>query len=288
MRVERRPERFARAVVALSIAALTAGPARATPPAAQDGSAASEAACVVAYTDAQLLRQNGALRAAREKLLVCGRAPCAPLLQKDCADWLDQVARALPSVVFDIREAGGEPLSEVRVSVDGAVLVERLTGRSIEVDPGEHVFQVEVPGRAPVARRVLVNEGDKSRRLAFVIDAAAATRPARTASGWPLWPSAALGVVGVVAAASFVYFGAEGISDRDDLSGCKGHCTSSQVDAMNTKFDVADVSLAVSALTLGLAAYLFLSRPAAPAPSPSSWSLPSSRLALEAWPSLAF
>jgi hypothetical protein len=74
----------------------------------------------------------------------------------------------------------------------------------------------------------------------------------------------ALGGVGVAALASFAFFGITGKHDESNLrSTCAPACADSDVSAIHTKYVVADVSLAVSVASLGVAAYLYFSQPRA-------------------------
>lgn len=122
-------------------------------------------ACVAAYVDAQHARRDGALRRARDQLLVCVQAECPQMLQNDCSPWLAEVQALMPSLVFVVRDAAGRDRGDVAVTVDGTPLVARLDGLPVDVDPGDHLFRFEAAGASAVEQRVLVHEGEKARRV---------------------------------------------------------------------------------------------------------------------------
>lgn len=222
----------------------------------------SKERCLDAYARSQPLRRDGKLTEAREELLLCARDPCPKQLQPDCVGWLDEVDRALPSVIFSATDGAGSDLSDVSVSVDGKPLASRLDGRALAIDPGNHVFRFQRRGQAPVERSILIQEGEKRRRIVVRLGEPApkARRPAQQqVSSGPPWTAYALGGFGIVALGTFAYFGSSGISDRSSLDACKPNCASSDVDRVDRKFWVANVALAVSAVTLGGATVIFLS-----------------------------
>jgi len=67
--------------------------------------------------------------------------------------------------------------------------------------------------------------------------------------------------LGVVALGSFAFFGLSGKGEVADLQGCKGHCAQDDVDKARTKLVIADISLGVGIVALGVATYMFVTRP---------------------------
>ncbi len=100
------------------------------------GATPTRAECVSASEDAQLMRIKGQLRAARANLLVCSQDDCPKIVKQDCTGWLDEVDRAIPTVVLGARDARGQDLTDVHVAMDGTSLALRLDGKAIPVDPG--------------------------------------------------------------------------------------------------------------------------------------------------------
>ena len=127
-------------------------------PTAPAGAETNKERCVNANADAQALRQDNKLTAAREQLALCVDPACPAIVREDCAKRLDDLERAQPTIVFDVKDSSGSDMSAVTVTVDGKPLAERLVGTALKVDPGEHVFLFTVVGRAPSAA------GSSSRR----------------------------------------------------------------------------------------------------------------------------
>jgi hypothetical protein len=221
-------------------------------------------ACVSAYEQGQQLLRDSRLIQARRQLLVCARAPCPVQMWNDCLRWLDQADERMPSVVLAARRADGQDVFDVRVTLDGQPLVEQLDARAIEVDPGDHTFRFERGQEPPVETRVLVREGEKAQLVTVtlgVAPSAEAELPTRRPSvhAGPPVSSIVLGALGVTTLASFTYFGLSGRADYLDLEqSCAPGCTSAQVTPGRTKLIVADVSLGISVVSLGIAAYLWI------------------------------
>ncbi len=92
-----------------------------------------------------------------------------------------------------------------------------------------------------------------------------AREKAPSAAGTRPVPPAAyvLGAVGIAGLATFGTLAALGRNQQSDLErSCSPACSPSQVRRMKTKFLIADIGLAVGAVSLGAAGYLVLSRPA--------------------------
>jgi hypothetical protein len=127
--------------------------------------------CMNANEFAQSLRLSRRLRKAEDELTVCVARSCPELVRNDCSERLNEVQRAMPTVVFAVRSARGEGLTAVRVLVDGAPLAETLDGSAIEVDPGAHQFTFLADGYEPFEQETLVWEGQKERSLPVVLQA---------------------------------------------------------------------------------------------------------------------
>ena len=141
--------------------------------------------CVDANTKAQALRRDGKLAAARDQLLTCGDVHCPGIVRDDCAQRLDELERAQPTVVFDAKDSLGNDVSVLRVTIDGHALAERLDGSALAVDPGAHVFTFEVAGQPIVARRIVLHEGEKSRREHVLVGTAPPTPVTMTPQSSP-------------------------------------------------------------------------------------------------------
>jgi hypothetical protein len=132
--------------------------------------------CSDAYTQGQTLRNEHKLIKSREQLRVCTRAECT-WRATECAKWLTEVETALPSIVFEVKNGKGDDVSDVKVSIDGAPLVDRLDGSALVVDPGEHTFRFEATGESAVEKKVVVREGEKGRRIPIMIGSSQRAEP---------------------------------------------------------------------------------------------------------------
>lgn len=249
----------------------------------------ANAACFTSYEQTQSLRKSGKLRDARQQALQCARDVCPTALSKDCARWAAEIDVSIPSVVFEAHGPDGAELVQVKVFMDDALLVERLDGKAVEVEPGAHVFRFEdAKGEGePVTVQSVVREGEKNRKVAAafgggesegsapVVDsgghAMKASRPVPVATY-------VFGGVGAAAIATGVVFAIYGTSQKSDLDACKPGCAPGDVNAMTRSFAVADVAFGVGIVSSAAAVYLYLTRPrvtsraAGPRPSGLSFS----------------
>ncbi|MBX3208799.1 MAG: hypothetical protein KF764_27450 [Labilithrix sp.] len=230
--------------------------------------------CAASAEQAQALRDEGKYRRAREQMLVCARDVCPGPIKSDCGKWLTELDRDAPTVVFGARDNKGSDVLDVKVSMDGALIQERLDGKPVLVDSGEHTFKFESNDGAVKEERVLVRAAEKARPLIATFpgpavadtdkdkdkDKGPGTTPA--VEGGSIVPAIVVGGIGVVALGSFAIFGIGGKNAVDDLQGCKPRCPEEQVDSARTKLIIADISLGVGIVALGVAAYMFLTRPA--------------------------
>lgn len=229
-------------------------------------------ACVAASEQAQQLRDDGKLQKAREQMLVCARESCPAPVRKDCAAWLTALDASVPTIVLSAQDEGKHDLFEVEVRLDGVPLKNPLDGKAIPVDPGPHTLRFEARGRPPVEERVLVREGEKRRAVTVQLSAGSPAGSPESGSGSPapVAPAASpsrvpttsivLGGVGVAALGSFAAFGILGknqLAKLHETCGVTHTCAEADVDAARTKLIVADVSLGVSVVALGLATMVF-------------------------------
>jgi hypothetical protein len=219
--------------------------------------------CANAADQAQQLRDEGKYRRAREQLLVCARDLCPAPIKRDCLEWLTQVESVAPTVVLSAKD-GTKDLSDVKVSVDGAALSEHLDGKPIQLDLGKHTIKFEYAGQTR-EETVILGAGQKFRSVSVVFISAPATPPAAPpADGGgrgSLVPALVVGGIGVVAIGTFAFFGLTGNSAVSDLKKCKPNCTTSEVSETRTKLIIADISLGVGVVALGVATYLLVTRP---------------------------
>jgi hypothetical protein len=223
-------------------------------------------------------------------------------------EWLDEVQRSLPSVVFAAHTPQGDVL-DVRVSVDGTGVTTHLDGMAMEIDPGVHKIRFELADRPPIEMTVVLVEGQKNRVVeatwrdepppapapAPPTPASAPSSPVPPSS--PPGPSGApaaslgpapagsdapvemvrpvptvtyvLGAVGVAGVAGFTAFALVGQSKKSNLdTTCAPFCTSSDLSPSKTAFAVADASLAIAFLAFASAGVAYFTRPEVPRAAP--------------------
>jgi hypothetical protein len=131
--------------------------ARADDPAPPHGP--DKLACIAADTDGQALRMNGALRAARRRFTACSVDSCPKMVRDDCLERIRELTKTQPWVIFDATNGRGGVLHEVKVFMDNGLLTERLDGRPIGVEPGEHTFTFRALGRFGGELKLTLREG---------------------------------------------------------------------------------------------------------------------------------
>lgn len=203
-------------------------------------------ACVASYEQGQKLRAQGSLGAARKEFVVCAEATCPEVTKNDCATWIGQVEASLPTLTFAVTDEAGADVSEARVYVDGVLLVERLDGKAVGVDPGAHKLRFERDGSPPVELSIVVQEGEKNRRVELRLGQGG--RSGTAAVSPAAW---ALGGVGLVGLVVFASLGGIGLAERSDAADtCGSACSDEVIDSIRTKFIAADVALGVGLASL--------------------------------------
>jgi hypothetical protein len=250
------------AALAAAVALLAAAPAAAdeTP---------DDATCRKAYEQGQRLRRAKKLLDARRDFMLCARAPCPAVFQPECAKWLGEVQEEMPTVVVVVE--GMPKDARASVQVDGAPFSASVDGIARPLDPGIHEIRATV-GREQIVEHATVVEGAKAQRIVLRFPSNERA-PARATRRRPTPWIVVAGSVGAVALGSFAYFGIRGLSLRSDVLDCTPNCPSSEIDDARRHLLLADVSLGVSALAFGAAAYLYFSRSSDPAAT-----------ALRSWP----
>jgi hypothetical protein len=252
-------------------------------------------ACIDAYPEGQRLRKQGKLRGARAALLVCAQQECPQAVRQDCGRWLEELAAQMPSIVVEVRDAGGDETADARLSVDGEVVAEHLDGRAVELDPGEHVVGLVHRG-ATRETRLLLREGEVRRRVvvSFVPEPtpAGAMAPAVSSDATPVGPGAAspaaarslgprassdrarsdtpisalvLGGVGAAAlvASGVLLFDARRLYGRLE-STCAPACSPDDVAPLERRQLGAGLTAGVGVVALGAAAWFFFTPSALP------------------------
>lgn len=250
-------------------------------------------ACLNAADQAQQMRDDGKFRSAREQMLVCVRDVCPGPVKRDCGDWLTQLDATAPSVVLTAKE-GNTDLTDVSVSMDGAVLADKLDGRPILMDLGTHTFKFSYQGQEK-SESVVISAGQKMRNISVQFGGASSgpsdtddesgEKPATTEEKRSILPYV-LGGVGVAAIGSFAFFGLSGNSQKSDLENSCGvthSCSDDDVSSVRTKYAIADISLGVGIVALGVATYLLL-KPSSSSSPPASASEDTAKIRFDVGP----
>jgi hypothetical protein len=132
-------------------------------------SSAEDSACLEAASKGQTLRDVHKLVEAREQFRICARASCPGVVQKDCAAWLDEVEKVLPSVVFVLKDADGKDVVGAHVSEAGSMIATELDGTAIPMNPGMHDFRFELADGTRVEQSTLVREGQRAQNVIAAI-----------------------------------------------------------------------------------------------------------------------
>lgn len=234
-----------------------------------------KARCADAYESTQKLERAGKLTEALAEVAICAHPACPELLRADCMQWLSPLRARQSSVVVEAHDASGAEVFLVKVFVDGVAVQAQLDGRAFFVNPGHHTLRFEGQGGEREEREVVVREGEQGRRIVVTLTPPRGAGPLpaplapaeRSASSSPGIPtlSYVLGGVGLAALGSFTYFGLSGSSLEATLDReCSPRCASARVDAVQTQYIVADVSLGVGIISLGVAAWLALTNRSQP------------------------
>jgi hypothetical protein len=229
--------------------------------------------CISASNTSIKLRREHNLREARQQLLVCAAQTCPAEISSECERRLVAVNAAIPTLVFEVKDAPGNDLSSVSVMMDGKPLADRLEGTAISIDPGAHSFHFETAGQAPVDKLFVVQEGQKDRRERIVFGAAASsalpateqTSPpkgngaspgaANRGSSSPWGPLKTWGLVvggaGIIGIGIGSAFGLIATSDKNNADcDASGHCALGPLNDARTHANVSTVGFAAGGVLL--------------------------------------
>jgi hypothetical protein len=229
--------------------------------------------CVDAYERAQEQRLQGSLIEARNLFASCATAACPAFIHEDCSRFVQAVNVEVPSASFEITSDGGH-LTEVRVSEGQRVLAERLDETALELNPGSHWLRFESPGTEPVTQSFVIARGEKNRVIRVELpplvrpppaaqDTAREQAPATGTDALNPLPYALLGI-GAAGVTGFGLLALSGRSDEAHLAEtCAPNCSAGKLKAVDTKYLLADVSLAVGVTSILAGGYLLFTQDSA-------------------------
>jgi len=265
----------------------------------------TKAECIAANEKGQDLRRANKLTAARAQLVTCIATSCPGPVREDCAQRITEIDAVMPAIVFEAKDGAGNDLAAVRVTLDGQPFTDRLDGRALPVDPGEHRFIFQAEGRRMVAKQIIIRERDKTRHEKIVMVADTSTEPepppAPTTSatiptsppppaapdtppsgGRPIKPIVLVaGGVGVVGLAVGVITGLMAGSSHSSLTNeCNGNScpTSAQsdLDSFHSMKTISTIGYVVGAVGLIGAGVLYFTTGKTSAPTTGVWIGPTS------------
>lgn len=229
-------------------------------------------ACLASHTEGQELRLQGKLLESREQLMQCSATGCPSQVIRDCLGWLEQIQVQIPSVGFRVM-ADGASRADVTVIIDGKVVLEQLSGKSIDLNPGPHQLRVVLPPFEPYEKDIVVSEGDKFRMIEVAFNTPASelpvpqsTGPAEVQMHRPI-PMTAWVFAGIGAAAAIngTAWGLSAQTLKGELeAACSPNCLPNSVAIVKQRALIADISFGVSALSLVTATAFYFLRPEKP------------------------
>jgi hypothetical protein len=133
-------------------------------------------ACIGASESSLALRKAGKLLDARRALATCAAPACPDPVKTSCQQRLADLDRAVPSVVFSVKDGAGNDVPGVKITVDGQPRTERI-GTALTLDPGEHTFTFEAAGLTPATKTLVIVEGVRERSETVVLGSPPAPAP---------------------------------------------------------------------------------------------------------------
>ena len=218
-------------------------------PASADAGA-SEAACLDDHKRTQELQLEKKLIDAETAAVSCARPQCPEEVRVMCTDFVTRIRASQPTVVFELRSASGDVLTEGAVAVDGAA-PRPLDGVAITLDPGSHTVMFSSADGASGRATILVNQGEKDKKVVLAFAAAADAGPTFS-------PVAHVFYTGVASLAAFAGLGIATTLQADSLEDdCGNRCADERpgdVDALQRQAIAADVCLAAGVTLVAAAA----------------------------------
>ena len=136
-------------------------------------------ACVAAYKKGQALWKSGRLHEAKETLQRCTKLICSAGLRRECGFRVEQLENDTPTVVLEVVDDRGKPVTSVNVMMDGKPLASRLDGRAVPVDPGSHEFVFETAGVVFAKEKAIILQGQRNRAISVGLQWQRKAPPAR-------------------------------------------------------------------------------------------------------------
>jgi hypothetical protein len=189
---------------------------------------------------------------------------------------MDDLQHQIPSVVFRVT-VDGAARADVTVYLDDKQLFTELPPKALELNPGQYRFKLVWGELPPVERVIAISEGEKYAPVVVAFENPGKPTAPSTATPTPVvqeptfrtiesrpitWPTYALAGVGALGTIGFIGFGLSTSALESELrDSCSPTCTDSQVESVQKRAIMADVSLGVGIAALAVAGTLYLTRP---------------------------
>jgi hypothetical protein len=220
---------------------------------------ADAAACIRASDEGQRLRDDGSYAQAQASFVECAAPACPQMIRAACADWLAELQKNEPTLVFAARDAAGQDLANVGVSVDGLAVTKTIDGRPVAVDPGSHRVRFLAADGSVVETQIVVRAGEKNRVISATFAAPApkpvVVREAPTPSRrWVLPVVTGSLAAGFLAADIVLVSTATSDLHGIESSSCAGtrSCNPNDVDSVQHRLDASKVFLVLSAVSVAV------------------------------------
>src|SRR5262249_30690555 len=119
-----------------------------------------------AHATGQRESKAGHLRLASQLFTSCGSDDsCPDQLRKECAEFLEDVKRTIPTVVLSALDENGHDVASAKVYSGDELLTDTLDGRALDIDPGKYHLRFVLPGGEELSTDVVVREGEKQRLI---------------------------------------------------------------------------------------------------------------------------
>jgi len=222
--------------------------------------------CVEAHDNARVLMLEEKWLEAREGMMRCQETACPLAIRSDCAAWLEEVTRILPTLLVVV-ERDDDGTTAVVLELDGRKLELPNPPRPIEVLPGTHLVRVSLAPFSSVERVVVLGKGEKNHlvRVRFVHERppTLVTVPRAPEPTRPI-PTITYALAGgaVAALATSAGFWVSGLSSRSDaLDRCAPECSKNERESIDARLLAGDIFAAAGLVLGGFAIYTFVDRP---------------------------
>ncbi|HEX4448929.1 MAG TPA: hypothetical protein VH044_19445 [Polyangiaceae bacterium] len=232
--------------------------------------------CIHSHSTGQREAKAGHLRLASQLFTSCGSdETCPDQLRKECIEFLQEVTRTIPTVVFSALDENGHDLASVRVYSSDELLADGIDGRAVEIDPGKYHLRFVIQGGDALFVDIVVREGEKQRLVQVKKEGPSPAAEHESATGADAYgdvtpparrgaaPWIAAGVTAVALGAG-VTLGVVGSGKKSDLEKCMPNCPASDhstYDGAKSLFLGADISFAAAIVAGAVTTWLFLSSP---------------------------